>query len=416
MAQHRAFAAIDLGSTKIATVVGDVSERGMLRVLGAGVVPSAGVEKGQISHIARATEAIRGSLDKAERASGTRVLSAAVGVSGAHLACLNNRGIVAVPSPDRPINADDMQRVIDTARTVSLKSNREVLHAIPRYYVVDGQDRVSDPEGMHGQRLDVEMHLVTGAVNALQNVTKCVEGAGVQVEALLAMPVATAAAVLRPEEMAEGAVLVDIGGGTTDVAVYLDGAIIHTASLPIGGAHVTRDMVVGLRCPFSVAEEIKIAHGDVSIGGGADGAPVTVHAFGEERERQVEVWLLREIIAARVEEILALALGEVKRAGHAELISAGLVLSGGTASLPGITALAEALTGLPARVGTVEGTYGLTDQVSGPAYAGVLGLVRWLAEERTPADAPVRLRVPRAPSALGLVRRVGQWGRVFLPQ
>lgn len=417
MARGSAYAVIDAGSTKIATIVGDLSERDALRVLGVGVAPSDGIEKGQISNITKATDAIQASVEKAERSSGTRILSASVTIAGAHLSALNNRGIVAVPEVGRPISGDDVQRVIDAARTVSLKSNREMLHALPRYFVVDGQDRVSDPAGMHGQRLDVEMHIVTGAVSAIQNLTKCVEGAGVQIDSLLAAPVVTSAAVLRTEEMQEGAVQIDIGGGTTDVAIYQEGSIVHIASLPVGGIHVTRDLVAGLRCPFAVAEEAKTAHAaDAVDGQPAAGATVTLSAFGQEQEREYPRQLIGEIVQARVEEILSMAMVEVKRAGQVEMVPAGLVLTGGTADLPGITDLAEELTGLPARVGQTGEAYGLVDQISGAAFATGLGALRWTTDGLNPTGQSVRLSMPKAPGVMDFVRGVGRIGRVFLPQ
>ncbi len=416
MAKGTAFAAIDVGSTKIATIVGDTNDRGLLQVLGVGVTPSAGIEKGQVSSIAQAVEAIRLSVEKAERSSGTRILSAGVNVSGAHLASLNNRGIVAIPDVGRPISADDTARVLDAARTISLKSNREMVHALPRYFVVDGQDRVSDPEGMHGQRLDVEMHIVTAGVNALQNLMKCVEGAGVQVETVIASPVATAATVLEPDEMQEGTVLLDIGGGTTDLAVYQEGAIAHTATLPVGGVNITRDLVVGLRCPYPVAEETKTNYAQARSAEISGEDTVSLAAFGQEERHDVRRQLIAEIVEARVAEILSMALVELKRAGQIERISAGLVLTGGTAELPGITTLAEELTGLPARIGRVDEVYGLVDQVSGPAYATTLGLLRWMTEAVEPSNQSVRLRMPQAASILNLFRTVGRLGRVFIPQ
>ena len=415
MPQRTAFAAIDVGSTKIATVVGDADDRGGLRVLGVGVSPSAGIDKGKVSNIGQAVEAIRAAVDKAERSSGTRILSAGVSLSGAHLASTNNRGIVAIPDATLPISPDDIQRVLDAARTISLKSNRELLHAVPRYFVVDGQDRVSDPEGMHGQRLDVEMHLVTAAVNATQNVIKCVEGAGVQVDALAAAPVVAAAAALQDDERLEGAVLVDLGGGTTDVAVYEEGAVVHTASLPVGGAHITRDLVVGLRCAFAVAEEIKTSHGHAQPHAVDPAETVELTTFGQEATRETPRRLLAEIMQARLEEIIAMIMVEVKRTGHVDTVSAGLVFSGGSAQTPGLCALAEELTGLPARVGAVEEISGLVDQVAGPGYVTTLGLLQWMGNEHVESET-MRLRMPKAPGLLNLVRGVGRLGRVFLPQ
>lgn len=416
MATTSAFAAIDIGSTKIVTVVGDTSDAGLLRVIGVGTARSDGVEKGQVSHIGKAVEAIQLSVEQAERVSGTRIVAASVGISGTHLASLNNRGIVAIPDPSQAISADDAQRVVDAARMVSLKSNRQMLHALPRYFVVDGQDRVADPVGMHGQRLDVEMHIVTCGVNPMQNAVKCVEEAGLQVDTVIANPVAAANVLLRPEERTEGVVLVDIGGGTTDIAVFLDGALIHTSSLPIGGANITRDLVVGLRCPQDVAEEVKLAHAQAIASEVDAETTIALHAFGHEKERSVQRRLLAEIVQARVEEILSMVMVEVKRAGQADLISAGLVITGGTAELEGITTLAERLTRLPARIGRVEEVYGLADEVSAPAYTAALGLLQWAAEGQTPASQSVSLRLPPTAGLGDLVRRIGRLGRVFLPQ
>ena len=418
MAKRSAFAAIDVGSAKIATVVGDGEGGGgeSLRVLGVGVTPSAGIEKGQISDIAAAVNAMRTSLAKAEQMSGTRVLSAGVSLAGAHLACFNNRGIVAVPDRSRAISPDDVQRVIAAGRTVSLKSDRDVVHALPRYFVVDGQDRVSNPEGMYGQRLDVEMHIVTAGINAMQNLIKCVESAGVQVDDLVASPVAAASAVLGREEREEGVILLDIGGGTTDLALYHDGAIAHTASLPVGGIHVTRDLVVGLRCPYPIAEEAKATHGHAGPDGRDGDGDVTLRGFGDDQARTVSHHLLDEIIEARIEEILSMAMVAAKRAGHADVIPAGLVLTGGTAQLPGITALAERVTGLPARVGQVTEIYGLVDNVSGPAYATSLGLLRWMTEAHESGGSRNHAGLSASSGLGGLFRRMGQIGKVFLPQ
>src|SRR6266568_1000313 len=221
------------------------------------MAPSAGLSRGMVDNIRDATEAIRISVEQAERSSGTRILCAHVGIAGSHIASMNNRGVVAVPSQARPIAEDDVTRVIDGARTVSIPTNRDVLHVIPRYYIVDGQDNVSDPVGMFGQRLDVETHIITGAVAAMRNLAKCVEGAGVQVDSLILEPLASADAVLQDEERDQGVVLADIGGGTTDVAIFIDGAVLHTAVLPVGGYHLTHDLVVGLRVPFNAAEHAK---------------------------------------------------------------------------------------------------------------------------------------------------------------
>ncbi len=251
------FAAIDVGTTKVCTVVGEVSPEGDLRILGVGIGPSAGLTKGMVDNIQAATEAIASSVERAERASGTRILSAHVGIAGPHVSSSNSRGIVAIPDPRRPIAEADVQRALDSARIVNVPNNREVIHVVPRYYVVAGQDSVVDPVGMYGSRLDVETHVVTASASAMQNLVQCVEGAGVRVDSLILEPLAAAEATIQEEELRHGVALVNIGGGTTDVAVFVNGAVTHTAVLPVGGVHMTRDLVVALRVPQPSAEQAK---------------------------------------------------------------------------------------------------------------------------------------------------------------
>ncbi len=304
MSRGGTFASIDIGTTKICTVVGEVAHEDDMRILGVGIAPSAGLSRGMVENIRDATESIKTSVEKAERSSGTRILSAHVGVAGAHIACLNNRGIVAIPDRTRPIMPDDVTRVLDGARVVSIPTNREIIHVIPRYYVVDGQDNVSDPVGMYGTRLDVETHIVTGIDSAIQNLTKCVENVGVQVDGLILEPLASAEAVLDQEEKEQGVVLADIGGGTTDIALFIEGSVYHTAVLPVGGNHVTRDIVVGLRAPYQAAEEAKRKWGHAIPSMVDAREEITIEAFGSEGSKTELRRRLCEIIQARIEEIL----------------------------------------------------------------------------------------------------------------
>ncbi len=266
---------------------------------------------------------------------------------------------------------------------------------------------------MHGQRLDVEMHIVTAEINAIQNAMKCVESAGVQIDTVIAAPIAAAQVALKPDEQREGVVLVDIGGGTTEIVISVDGSIAHTAVLPLGGVNVTRDLVIGLRCPFSVAEEAKTLHGLANPKVVSHNEPVTLSSFGQEDEQNVHLGLITEIVQARIEEILSMVMVEVKRAGYQDSISAGLVLTGGSAELPGITAAAEEVTGLPARVGGTGEIYGLVENVNGPAYATTLGLLQWMAE---PIDQSSAGRNPETSNVFSLLRGIGRLGRIFLPQ
>jgi cell division protein FtsA len=414
MTRGGTFASIDIGTTKICTVVGEIGAEGDMRILGVGIAPSAGLSRGMVENIRDATEAIKTSIDKAEKSSGTRILSAHVGVAGQHIACLNNRGIIAIPDRTRPIMPDDVTRVLDGARVVSIPTNREIIHVIPRYYVVDGQDHISDPVGMYGTRLDVETHIVTGIDSSIQNLTKCVENVGVQVDGLILEPLAAAEAVLDQEEKEQGVVLVDIGGGTTDIALFLDGSVYHTAVLPVGGNHVTRDIVVGLRAPYQAAEDAKRKRGHAIPSMVDAREEITIEAFGSEGTKTEPRRRLCEIVQARMEEILEMVTAEVKRAVHDDVISAGIVVTGGGAKLAGIDLLAEQVTGWPARVGMPRNLHGLTDLLIDPAYATSVGLLQWAVNE---AEASSWHRAPKASLDLsGVWRRLGNWARVLLPE
>lgn len=414
MARSGMFAAIDVGTTKICTVVGDRQSDGYVRVLGVGMVQSAGLNRGMVDNIRDATEAIRVSVEQAERSSGTRILCAHVGIAGSHIGSMNSRGVIALPNQTRSIADDDVARAIDGARNVVIPTNREVLHVIPRYYVVDGQDNVRDPIGMYGQRLDVEAHVITAAVSAMQNLTRCVEGVGVQVDALILEPLASAEAVLDDEERRQGVVLIDIGGGTTDVAVFIDGAVYHTSVLPVGGYHLTHDLVVGLRTPFLAAERVKAAYGHAIPSAVSVDQEVEIDAFGNERHRMFSRRRICEILQARTEEILEMVLVEIRRAGFEELISAGLVLTGGTANLSGIDELAEQVLEMPARIGVPNKIRGLTEAVANPACATSVGLLEWAIRDATSsAQAPIS----RPPLHIAnLWKRFGELARVVLPE
>ncbi|HLF71115.1 MAG TPA: cell division protein FtsA [Dehalococcoidia bacterium] len=413
--RYGTFAAIDVGTTKICTIVGEVAPgTGETRILGVGVTPSAGLSRGMVDNIREATDAIRASVEKAERASGTRILSAHVGLSGAHVQSVNNRGIVAVPDRNRPISGDDIARALEGAKIISIPSNREILHVLPRYFVVDGQDSVSDPLGMYGSRLDVEAHIITVASSAVANVSKVVEAAGVQVDELVLQPLASAESVLNPEEKRQGVVIADIGGGCTDISVFLEGAIHHTATLPVGGNHITRDLVVGLRCPYHSAELAKEEFGVAIPSAVPADETIEIEAFGAERQRSYPRRLVCEIIQARCEEILEMIIIEVKKSTELEFVSAGLVLTGGTARLPGLDILAEQVTGLPARVGLPEHIFGLVDELHDPAFATSVGLLQWAVGDQD--LAPVQ-RHAAGPSAFdGLFKRISNWVRVLLPE
>lgn len=409
--------AIDIGSSKVCTLLAEVTPEGELRLLGVGVASSQGIRKGLVENIKSTTEAIVASVERAERASGSRLNSAYVSISGNHLHSLNHRGVATLTGGRRSIRADDIQRALEDAQAVSLPTNREIIHVIPRSFILDGQDPVTDPIGMYGQRLDVEVHLVTGSVTAIQNLSRCLEEAGVQVEGLVACPLAAAEAVLEEEEKRQGVVVVDIGGGTTDLAVFVDGSPYHTASLPVGGYHFTHDLVLGLRIPFSVAEETKLRYGAVHPSRINGEESLDLESFGGQRVKSVPRRRLVEILQARAEEILEMVYLEVRRAGFDDMIAAGLVLTGGTASLPGLDELAEQLLRVPVRIGLPKGVYGLADAVSGPAFAASVGLLRWAAYTDGGFEGEAPRGGRRAFAAGGtLWERLQRWLKMLIPQ
>jgi len=409
-------ASIDVGSSKVCTLVAEVTPESDLRILGVGITPSQGVKKGMVDNIQEATEAIVSSVEKAERSSGSRILGAHVSIGGGHTTSLNNRGIATIPGKQRPITREDIDRAIEGAQSLSLPTNREVLHVIPRFFVVDGQEHVSDPVGMFGQRLDMETHIVTGSVTAIQNLTQCVESAGVQVETLIFSPMAAAEAVLEEEEKRQGVVLADIGGGTTDIAVFVEGTVFHTSVLPVGGYHLTHDLVAGLRAPFSTVDEAKINYGSALPSQMNPEEMVELDAFGGQQRKTVSRRRISEILQARVEEILEMLYIDVKRAGFDEMIAAGLVLTGGTANLCDIAELAEQLLHMPVRVGLPQGIHGLADTLNSPAYATSVGLLHWAAHENGHNGHKPRGESKSLIELHGLMETARKWLRALIPQ
>lgn len=408
------FASIDIGTTKVCTVVGEVLDEQPLRILGVGISAANGLNRGMVENLRDASESVRTSVEQAERSSGTRILSAHVGLAGPHISSQNNRGIVAIPDRDRPISQDDVTRVLDGARIVSIPTNREIIHAVPRYYIVDGQDHVTDPVGMYGQRLDAETHIITGLSTVLQNATKCVETAGVQVETLIVSSLASAEAVLEQEEKRQGVVLADIGGGTTDIIVYTDGSVCHTSVLPVGGNHITRDLVIGLRCPYQAAEDVKALYGHAIPSTIDVEETVELDVFGAAERRSVDRRRIAEIVQARIEEICEMTMREVRRAVHDDILSAGLVLTGGTANLAGIAELAEQVTGLPVRVGAPRNLQGLIDTLCDPGYASSVGALQWAVREVESGAWPGPSRGFSLPGDLW--QRFTRMVRVLLPE
>ncbi|MBE0415338.1 MAG: cell division protein FtsA [Dehalococcoidia bacterium] len=374
MAKNEVIASIDVGTTKICSIMATAGSGGGLQVLGVGISPSRGLHKGLVVNIPEAKESIRASVRKAEQASGLKMESAYVGVTGRHISSLNKQGVVSISRGDRLVRTDDLRRVLQTARTIAIPTDRKLLHIIPRGYALDGQTGVKNPVGMHGFRLDVETHVITAAVTSVQNLVKCIRGVGIDIEDLILEPLASSEAVLRPDEKDAGVILADIGGGTTDIAIFKDGSIWHTAILPVAGYQITRDIAIGLGLPFDVAEEMKKKYGSVMpIQDGKE----EESAINVENGYGVSYRDLCVIIRARVEEILKLIALELPGSDYVKDVPAGLVLTGGTSNLPGVEVLGQKVLGLPARVGIPMGVYGIADVLPDPAYATSVGLLLW---------------------------------------
>ncbi len=371
----RIASAIDVGTTKVATIVANIKAEDDIEVLGVGVVPSHGLHKGIVVNMDEAKQSIAASVKEAQRISGIRIDSAYVGVTGRHISSLNNRGVIAIPREDRLVRPQDLKRVLAAARNVAVSEGKKVLHAIPRYYALDGQEGVKQPVGMHATRLDVETHIVTASVTSIQNLAKCVRSVGVDVEDLILEPLASGEAVLTPEERESGVIMADIGGGTTDIAVFKNGSIYHTAIVPVAGYQVTSDISIGLGLPFNIAEKMKKRYGNVSPTLQLD----ETAQVGIENGHSASYRDLCNIIRARMEELLQLILLEMPTSDYRTLAPCGLVLTGGTANLPGLDELGQVTLRMPVRKGRPlnGGIYGISDILHDPSYATTLGLILW---------------------------------------
>lgn len=410
-------AVLDIGTTKTVALIAEPAADGV-RVLGVGMAPSEGIRKGVVVDVKLAAQSIALAVEQAERMANMSIEGAYVGIAGSHIASINSRGVAPIPH-GRAVTQDIVERAMDAAQAIAVPDNREVIHAIPRGYSLDGQDGVRDPIGMMGYRLEVEAHIVTGAVASIQNLYKAVEAAGVRVIELVLEPIASSEAVLTSAERDLGVALVDIGGGTTDIAILIEGSVWHTVVLPIGGMHLTNDLAVGLRAPFAAAEEIKIKYGTVLADDARPEEIIELAAFGDEEMRVVSRREVAEILQARAEEIFSMVLTEIKRSGYDGLLPAGIVLCGGTAQLAGIKTFAREIVGLPSRIGAPQKIEGMVERVSAPAYATTIGLVHWGVREADRQTLELtkmqaRARRKNKEGVLAPLMNAGSWLRAAL--
>lgn len=365
---------LDVGTTKIAAIVGEVTEDG-IDIIGIGSHPSTGLRKGVIINLEATMEAIKKAIAEAELMAGCEIKSVYAGVSGGHIKGLNSHGIVAIK--DKEVKASDLERVLDAAKAVAIPLDREVIHVLPQEYIVDGQDGIKEPIGMSGVRLEAQVHIVTAAVANIQNVVKCANRCGLSVNEVILQPLAAGEAILTSEEKELGVALIDLGGGTTDLVIYSEGAVVHTSVLTLGGNHITNDVAVGLRTPAAEAERIKQRHGCALSSLVQKEETLEVPSVGGRKPRILSRHILSEIIEPRVEEILTLVQKEIARSGYEGKISSGIVLTGGSSILEGVPELAEQIFNLPVRRGAPRGIGGLVDVVKSPMYASGVGLVVW---------------------------------------
>ena len=382
MSRKEYIAGLDIGTTKTCCVLADVDfDAETVDIIGVGLTPSDGLRRGVVVDLEATSEAIQTAVDKAQRMAGTvSIRSVIAGVTGEHISSLNSRGVIAITSPDREITALDVARVIDASKVIVLPPEREIIHAIPRGFSVDSQDGVKDPVGMSGTRLEVETHIVTGSSSFVDNVVKCVQRAGLVTDTTVLEPIATSESAVMAAEKDLGVALVDIGGGTTDVAVFTNGEIYYTAVLPVGGNHVTRDIAVGLRAAVEDAEITKVRDGCASLDMVKEGQAFEIMSLGADATRELPREILARIIEPRMQEIFQMVREELMKSGYLELLPAGTVLTGGGALMPGAVELAEKMLGMPVRLGLPRSIGGLKDTVQSPIYTTAVGLVLYAAK------------------------------------
>ncbi len=402
---------LDVGTHKICTVIGDVRDNDIF-VVGVGIEPSRGMKKGIVSDISALTSAISASVHKAEKGSGYQIKRAFVSLAGSHITSLTSRGVVGIVG-QRGVNMQDLDRAMDAARAIAIPHNREVLHVVPRSYALDGQDRVRSPLGMHGFRLEVETHIITASSTSVANLEQAVQAAGVYVDRFILNPLAAGDAVLTPEEREMGVVVIDIGGGTTDLAIFIEGTVWHTAVLAVGGDHVTNDITYFTHIPFDTAETVKVQYGHANPREVDPLETLLVETFGEGLPTEIKRSELAVMIEARVEEIFSMVHKEIKRSGYDGLLRAGAVITGGCAQLPGIREVAERQLGVPVRSAKPERLTGMADALRSPSFSTSVGLLRLGLEMDSAVQAPPDTNGTVPGSGLG--RALGNFFRRLLP-
>lgn len=381
MAKRERIVGVDLGTTKIAAIIAEV-DNDDLKIVGVGSTPSNGLKRGVIVNLEKAIESIEKAVDEASRMAGVKVDSCYAGISGSHIESINAHAMIATARSGGVVTKRDIERVIEQAKAIALPLDREIIHAIPIEYVVDNEKGIKDPVGMSGVKLEAEVHIVTAAITSAQNIYTALERAGLRVKDLVLQPLASSYSVLQPDEIDLGVCLLDIGGGTTDLAIFYDGAIRYSEVIPLGGEYITNDIAIGIRTPYKQAEEIKRKNASISLSDEEGKEEIKVPGIGGREDRTITKELLASIVTPRVEEILMITNKAIKRSGFFDILAAGVVITGGTARLRGLDALAEDIFHLPVKIGIPKKIGGLTDIVQDPIYATGVGLILYGFEKK----------------------------------
>lgn len=395
---ERMIVGLDIGTSKVVAIVGSLSPDGSLEIVGTGMHQSTGMKKGVVVNIESTVHSIQRAIEEAELMAGCHIHSVYAGIAGSHIRSLNSHGIVAIR--DREVNSLDVDRVIDAARAVAIPADQEILHVLPQEFIIDNQEGVREPLGMSGVRLEAKVHLVTCAANAAQNIKKCIRRCGLEVEDIILEQLASSYAVLTEDEKQLGVCLVDIGGGTTDIAIFTDGAIRHTGVIPIAGDQVTNDVAMALRTPTPHAEDLKIKYACALANLAGPEESIKVPSVGDRPPRDLSRQALAEVVEPRYEELFTLVQAELRRSGFEDLVAAGIVLTGGTAKMEGVVELAEEIFHMPVRLGAPNSVAGLTDIVNNPIHSTGVGLLQYGMQQQRDGGAKVQRAEPAGESFL----------------
>ncbi len=392
--------ALDIGTAKVVVLVGEVTPDKQIEVIGVGKYPSKGLKKGVVVNIEATVQSIQRAVEEAELMAGCEIHSAFTGIAGSHIRSLNSHGIVAIQ--DNEVLPGDIERVIDAAKAVAIPADQKILHILPQEFIIDNQDGIKEPIGMSGVRLEAKVHLIAGAVSAAQNIIKCVKRCGLEVSDIILEQLASSYAVLTDDEKELGVCLVDIGGGTTDIAVFVDGSIRHTAVIPIAGDQVTNDIAIALRTPTQYAEKLKLEYGCAQVKLADAKEAIEVRSPGDRQGKQSTARTLAEVIEARYEELLNLVAGELRRSGLEDAVAAGAVITGGGAQVTGLATLAEQTLGMPVRIGRPVNVRGLGEQLDCPVYSTAVGLLLYGLHQQD--DPQIQLHKKK-----GIFARMKRW-------